>query len=133
MQMLLDSLEKDLNLPPFTVEFGDGNRLLYQDIAKVPIYVPITLLVGFCKGGLRHYLQPRLIQVLRAMVKDGLNISKTASIGEMSKAHHKELVPAIELGGVSVTFVATHTLAEFIFGEERHKLREDCLTFVHGL
>ena len=32
-----------------------------------------------------------------------------------------------------VTFVAIDTLAKFIFGEERHKLYEDCFTLVHGL
>ena len=108
-------------------------RLLYQDIAKVLIYTPIMLLVRFRKGGLRHYLQARPIQVLRTKVKCGLNVSQTASVCELSKAHHKELVPAIELDGVPVAFVATHTLAEFIFGKERHKLCEDCFTLVHGL
>lgn len=108
-------------------------RLLYQDIAKVLIYAPITLLVSFCKGGFRHYLQARSIQVLRAKVKRCLNISQAASVRELSKAHHKELIPAIELDSVPVAFVAIHTLAEFIFGEERHKLCEDCFTLIHGL
>ena len=55
------------------------------------------------------------------------------SVSELSEAHHKELVPAIELDCMPVTFVAIDTLAEFIFGEERHKLCEDCFTLVHGL
>ena len=108
-------------------------RLLYQNIAKVLIDTPIMLLVRFRKGGLRHHLQTRPIQVLRAKVKRSLDIPQAASVCELSKAHHKELVPAIELDGVPVAFVATHTLAEFIFGEERHKLCEDCFTLVHGL
>lgn len=108
-------------------------RLLYQDIAKVLINTPITLLVRFCKGRFGHYLQARSIQVLRTKVKRGLNIPQTASVCELSKAHHKELVPAIELDSVPVAFVAIHTLAEFIFGEERHKLCEDCFALVHGL
>ncbi len=108
-------------------------RLLYQNIAQVLIDTPISLLIRFCKGGLRHNLQPGPIQVLRAKVKCGLNIPQTASVCELSKAHHKELVPAIELDGVPVAFVATNTLAEFIFGKERHKLCEDCFTLVHSL
>ena len=44
-----------------------------------------------------------------------------------------QLVPAIELDCMPVTFVAIDTLAEFIFGEERHKLFEYCFTLVHGL
>ena len=108
-------------------------RLLYQDIAKVLIDTPITFLVRFCKGRFGHYLQARSIQVLRTKVKRGLNIPQTASVCELSKAHHKELVPAIELDSVPVAFVAIDTLAEFIFDEERHKLCEDCFTLVHGL
>ncbi len=108
-------------------------RLLYQNVAKVLIDTPIALLIGFCKGGFGHYFQSRPIQVLRAKVKCGLNISQAASVRELSKAHRKELVPAIELDGVPVTFVATNTLAEFIFGKERHKLCEDCFTLVHSL
>ena len=107
--------------------------LLYKDMAKVLIYAPITLLVSFCKGRFGHYLQSGPIQVLRAKVKRCLNISQAASVCELSKAHHKELVPAIELDSVPVAFVAIHTLAEFIFGEERHKLCEDCFTLIHGL
>ena len=67
------------------------------------------------------------------MAKSCLNISQAVSVSELSEAHHKELVPAIELDCMPVTFVAIDTLAEFIFGEERHKLCEDCFTLVHGL
>ena len=106
---------------------------LYQNIAKVLIYTPFSLLVRFCKGGFRHHLQPGPVQILRSKAKSCLNISQAVSVSELSEAHHKELVPAIELDCMPVTFVAIDTLAEFIFGEERHKLCEDCFTLVHGL
>ena len=32
-----------------------------------------------------------------------------------------------------VTVISFESLAEFILGEERHKLREDCFVFLHGL
>ena len=68
-----------------------------------------------------------------AEVKCSLNISQTGSVGELSKAHHHELVTAIELDGVPVTLVAVDTLLELVFVEERHDLSEDCFSFVHGL
>ena len=127
-------IKEDLNLPPFTVEFGNGNRLQSEVVGQEAIDSTVsTLLVRFCKGRFGHYLQSRPIQVLRAKAKRGLNIPQTASACEFSKAHHKELVPAIELDCMPVAFVAIDTLAEFIFGEERHKLCEDCFTLVHGL
>lgn len=55
------------------------------------------------------------------------------SVSKLSEAHHEDLVPAIELDCVLVAFIAIDTLAEFIFGEERNKLCEDCFTLVHGL
>ena len=70
---------------------------------------------------------------LPSFAKSCLNISQAVSVSELSEAHHKELVPAIELDCMPVTFVAIDTLAEFIFGEERHKLCEDFSTLVHGL
>ena len=70
---------------------------------------------------------------LPSFAKSCLNISQAVSVSELSEAHHKEQVPAIELDCMPVTFVAIDTLAEFIFGEERHKLCKDSFTLVHGL
>lgn len=49
------------------------------------------------------------------------------------KAHYQKMISAIELYGMSVTFISFDALTEFILGEERHKLREDCFAFIHGL
>ena len=43
-------------------------------------------------------------------VKCSLNVSHTGTVGELSKAHHHELVSATELNGVSVASVAADTL-----------------------
>ena len=58
---------------------------------------------------------------------------QASPVSELSKAHHHELVTAIELDGVTVAFVAVDTLLKLIFVEERHDLSEDCFSFVHGL
>ena len=58
---------------------------------------------------------------------------ETFEKSELSKAHHHELVTAIELDGVPVALVAVDTLLELIFVEDRHDLSEDCFSFVHGL
>jgi hypothetical protein len=34
---------------------------------------------------------------------------------------------------MSVTVISFDALAEFILGEERHKLREDCFAFIHSM
>ena len=73
------------------------------------------------------------VQVLRTKIKSSLNISQATAISELCKAHYQKLITAIELYGISVTFVSFDALAEFILGEERHKLREDCFAFIHGL
>ena len=105
---------------------------LHQGHRKVLIDTPILLLVGLRKRGSRHHLKPGTIEV-SAEVKCSLNISQTSPVSELSKAHHHELVTAIELDGVPVTFVAVDTLLELVFVEERHDLSEDCFSFVHGL
>lgn len=51
----------------------------------------------------------------------------------LQKYRNHELVSAIELNSVTVAFVAIDALFEFVFVNERHNLREDCFSFVHGL
>ena len=107
--------------------------LMYQYIAKVLVYPPILLLVRLRKGGSRDNLQPGSVQILRTETKSSLNISQSAPVRELGKAHRHKLVTASEFDGVPVAFIALDTLRKFIFGEERHKLCEDCFTLVHGL
>ena len=49
----------------------------------------------------------------------------------LQKYRNHELVSAIELNSMTVAFVAIDALFEFV--NERHNLREDCFSFVHGL
>ena len=107
--------------------------LLYQDIAKVLVDTPILLLVRFGKRGFGHNLQSGTVQIMRAQIESRFNVPQSSPVSELGKAHHKKLVPAIELDGMSVASVALDTLAEFIFRNERHKLREDCFSFIHCL
>ena len=44
-----------------------------------------------------------------------------------------DVVTAIELDSVPVTFVAVDTLLELVFVKERHDLSEDCFSFVLDL
>ena len=106
--------------------------LLDQNHRKVLIDTPILLLVGFRKRGFWHHLDSCPIPVATE-VKCSLSISQTSSVGELSKAHHHELVMAIELDRVAVAIVAVVTLLELIFVDERHNLGEDCFSFVHSL
>ena len=105
---------------------------LHQSHCKVLIDTPILLLIDFRKSGSRHYLDARPVEV-SAEVKCSLNVSQTDPVGELSKAHHHELVTAVELDGVTVAFVAVDTLLELVFVNERHDLSEDCFSLVHGL
>jgi len=104
----------------------------YQSHRKVLIDTLILLLVGFRKRGFGHHLDASPIPIATE-VKCSLNISQTSSVGELSKAHHHELVTAIELDRVTVAFIAVNTLLELVFVEERHDMSEDCFSFVHGL
>ena len=105
---------------------------LHQSHRKVLIDMPILLLVGLRKRGSGHYLDSRPIEV-SAEVKCSLDVSQPRPVGELGKAHHHELVSAIEPDGMPVAFVAVDTLLELIFVKERHDLGEDCFSFVHGL
>ena len=93
---------------------------LNQSHRKVLINTPILLLVGLCKRRFGHHLDAG-----SAEVKCSLNISQTRAVGELSKAHHHELVSAIELDSATVVFVATDALFEFVFVNERYNLREE--------
>ena len=90
-------------------------------------------LVRFGKRGFGHNLQSGTVQIMRAQIESRFNVPQSSPVSELGKAHHKKLVPAIELDGMSVASVALDTLAEFIFRNERHKLREDCFSFIHCL
>ena len=92
----------------------------------------MILLVGLRKRGFGHHLDAHPIPVTTE-VKCSLYISQTGPVGELSKAHHHELITAIELDGVPVAMVAVDTLLELIFVDERHNLGEGCFSFVHGL
>ena len=106
---------------------------LHQTFSKVLIDTPILLLVRFRQGGLGHCLESGPVQILSAEVKCSLNISQTRTVGELRKAHHQELVPAVELDRMPVAAVAVDTLLELVFVDERHDLREDGFTLVHDL
>lgn len=69
---------------------------LNQSHRKVLINTPILLLVGLCKRRFGHHLDAG-----SAEVKCSLNIPQTRAVGELSKAHHHELVSAIELNSVT--------------------------------
>ena len=75
---------------------------------------------------------PDLVEV-SAEVKCSLNVSQAGTVGELSEAHHHELVAAVEPDCVTVALVAVDTLFELEFIDERHNLREDCFFFVHCL
>ena len=122
-----------IKVNPKLFSFVQFLSLLYQDIAKVLVDTPILFLVRLCKCRFGHNLKSRPIQVLRTKIKSSLNISQATAISELRKAHYQKLISAIELYGMSVTFIPFDALAEFILGEERHKLREDCFTFIHSL
>ena len=105
----------------------------YQDLSKILIDTPILLLIRFCKRGLGHCFESRSVEVLSAEVKCSLNVSQTGTVGELSKAHHHELITAIELNSMSVAFVAVNTLFELICIDKRHNLCENCFPFIHSL
>ena len=107
--------------------------LMYQYIAKILVYPPIPLFVRFRKRGSRDNLQSGPIQVLRTKVKGCLNISQSAPVRELGKAHRHKLVTASEFDGMSIAFIALDALGKFVFSEERHKLRKDCSTLIQGL
>ena len=105
---------------------------LYKNHRKVLVYVPISLLVGLCKGGSGHCLDARPIEV-GAEIKSRFDVPQTRPVCELGKAHHHKLVTSIILDGVTVTFIAVDTLLELVFVNERHNLRKDGFSFVHGL
>ena len=122
-----------IKVNPKLFSFVQLLSFLYQDIAKVLIYTPILFLVRFRKCRFWHNLKSRPIQVLRTKIKSSLNISQATAISELCKAHYQELISAIELYSMPITVISFDALAEFILGEKRNKLREDCFAFIHGL
>lgn len=57
-------------------------------------------------------LMPGLVEI-SVKVKCALDTSLASSIDELSDAHHHELVTAIELDDVTVSFVAVHFLNSY--------------------
>ena len=110
-----------------------SSRFLCQRHRKILIDTPVLLLVHLGKSRLGHNLKSRPVQVLRTKIKSSFNVSQTTPVCVLSKAHNQELVTTVEFDGMPVALVAIDTLAELIFGEKGHKLRENCSSFVHGL
>jgi len=89
-----------------------------------------------CRVGHGHKDRPDVKntnQFIKANPKFVTTCLSSPTISEMCKAHYQKLISAIELYSMSVTFIPFDALAEFILGEDRHKLREDCFAFIHGL
>lgn len=129
VQMLLYPLDEQLNLLASAVQFCESQRVFYRIVL---IDTPILLLVALNQSRSGRHLDSRSVKV-SAEVKFGLNISQASPVGELSEAHHYELVAANELGGVSITLVAVDTLLVLVFVEEKDNLSEDCFSLVHGL
>ena len=105
---------------------------LDQSHREVLMDTPILLLVGLRKRGFGHHLDAGSVEV-SAEVKCSLNVSQAGTVRELSEAHHHELVAAVKPDRVTVALVTVDTLLELVFIDERHNLRENCFSFVHGL
>lgn len=127
------SIDHFIKIKPKFLSLIQFLRLMYQGLRKVLIDTPILLLISFRQSGLRYSLQSRSVQIASAEVKSSLNISQTGSICDLSKAHHHELVTAIELYSVPVALIPVKALLKLIFINERHNLCKYCFSFVHSL
>ncbi len=67
-----------------------------------------------------------------AQLQAVLDITKTVSLSELSKAHNIEMITASEITNPMIPIVSGNTFIEFVFWHHRHKLCKNCFPVIHG-
>ncbi len=108
------------------------SRLGNQDLGKVGIDPPIADLVGVSQGIAGNFSsKAHMIELLVIAPEAGLDISEAFAIGELSKSHAKELIPAGKGFDLVVAPISFDALAEFVGRQEFHELGENGFAGIH--
>lgn len=109
-----------------------GAGLGYEDLGEVGVDSPIADLVGVSQGVSRHgSAKAHVIEFLLVAPQTSLDVAKTFAIGELSKSHTEELIPAGKGLDLVVALVALDTFLKFVGGKELHHLCENGFSDIH--
>jgi len=108
--------------------WGFGN----QDLGKISIDPPMADLVGVSQGIAESFSsKAHMIEFLVIAPEAGLDISEAFALGELSKSHAKEMIPAGKGFDLTVAPISFDPLAEFVGRQEFYKLGENGSDGIH--
>ena len=95
----------------------EATSLANEDLGKVGIDSPISDLVGMSQGIARHISsEAHVIEFPLSRTQTYLDVSETFPIGQLSKGHAEELVPARKVFDLVVAVVSLNAFLEFVNG-----------------
>lgn len=95
----------------------EATSLANEDLGKVGIDSPISDLVGMSQGIARHISsKAHVIEFPLSRTQTYLDVSETFPIGQLSKGHAEELVPARKVFDLVMAVVSLNTFLEFVKG-----------------
>ena len=95
----------------------EATSLANEDLGKVGIDSPISDLVGMSQGIARHISsEAHVIEFPLSRTQTCLDVSETFPIGQLSKGHAEELVPARKVFDLVVAVVSLNAFLEFVNG-----------------
>ena len=128
------SIDKIINVNPeiiIALVHRTGNINKYT--SKISIYPPVAKFIGFCKSISRNCMSySTVVEFARDRFQTVLNIPETIPLGKLGKAHNIEVVATCEIANSMVPIIPVNTFIELVFWYCRHKLCENCFSFIHG-
>ena len=95
----------------------EATSLANEDLGKVGIDSPISDLVGMSQGIARDVSsETHVIEFPLSRTETGLDVSETFPIGQLSKGHAEELVPARKAFDLVMAVVSLNTFLKFVNG-----------------
>jgi len=95
----------------------EATSLANEDLGKVGIDLPISDLVGMSQSVARHISsEAHVIEFPLSRTQTCLDVSETFPIGQLSKGHAEELVPARKVFDLVVAVVSLNAFLKFVNG-----------------
>ena len=103
-----------------------------HDLSEIGKDAPVPSFVCFGNGTSgNRTLDTHVVTFFGNSAQTGFNISQTFPVSQLSKGHAEKLVPAGERSHSFIAFISLSAPAEFMHGEEVHKLRENQPAGIH--
>ena len=125
-------IDRLLEFQPKVIFRVELSCLRDQHLGEIGIDAPVPSFVCFCNSASGYCaFDAHVIPFFGNSSQAGFNISQTFPVRQLSEGHAEILVPAGERSHPLIAFVSLDAPAEFMHGEEIHKLRENQPAGIH--